>query len=208
MGEMKYSDSRILLFCKAPTPGNVKTRLMPALCATDAANLYRKLAQRMITCSLRSSLAVVEIWCYPDITHDFFRQFGDTELLSQKGSDLGQRMFEAAHHSLARPGVSKVLIIGTDCPTLDKDYLDLALAKLDSHDAVLGPAEDGGYGLIGLKTADERLFSDMTWSTSEVCSETCRRMNELNYNWSLLPMIWDVDRPEDLERLKNAWFDQ
>ena len=202
--EFQYPNARILIFCKAPIPGKVKTRLLPAICAGEAAGIYKKLARRMIDCSLRSSLAPVEIWCYPDAKHEFFHQFSDIELLAQQGEDLGGRMLQAAHHSLGRPGVEKVLIVGTDCPTLDEEYMNLALSILDSHDAVLGPAEDGGYGLIGLKTAATSLFADMTWSTSQVCAETCRRLNDLNYNWSLLPLIWDVDRPEDLERLKHA----
>ena len=204
MGELKCPDAGILIFCKAPAPGKVKTRLIPALSATDAASLYQRLAHRMIDCSLKSYLARVEIWCYPDTTHEFFSQFEGLDLLAQQGNDLGERMYEAARSSLARNEVNKGLIIGADCPTLDKNYLELAFKRLDSHDAVLGPAEDGGYGLIGLKTADPYLFSDIQWSTSEVCAETSRRMNELDYDWSLLPLLWDVDRPEDLERLNHA----
>jgi uncharacterized protein len=204
MGELKYPDARILVFCKAPIPGKVKTRLLPALSAKDAADLYKRLAYRMIDCSLKSNLAPIELYCYPDTCHEFFSQFPGLDLLAQQGDDLGERMCEAARSSLAQNGVSQVLIIGADCPTLDQNYLELALDRLDCHDAVLGPAEDGGYGLIGLKTADPYLFSHVHWSTSEVCAQTSQRMNDLDYNWSLLPLLWDVDRPEDLERLNHA----
>lgn len=204
--KLKFPDSKILVFCKAPIPGKVKTRLLPVLSSCEAAGLYQKLAARMLDCALDSSLADVDLWCYPDVTHAFFQKYKDrgVPLFQQQGVDLGERMYQGALHALAQEGVSKVLIIGADCPTLDEDYLESALSKLDDHDAVLGPAEDGGYGLIGLRKADRTIFNDITWSTSQVCADTCRRMNQLNYNWSLLPLLWDVDRPEDLEKLDHA----
>ncbi len=204
--KIKFPDSKILVFCKAPIPGKVKTRLLPVLSSCEAADLYRALAGRMIDCALGSSLAEIELWCYPDFNHPFFQKYNecDVPLYQQQGADLGERMYQGAVHSLAQEGVNKVLIIGADCPTLDEAYLDTALGKLKDHDAVLGPAEDGGYGLIGLSEANPDVFSGITWSTSQVCADTCSRMNELNYNWSLLPLLWDVDRPEDLERLNHA----
>jgi rSAM/selenodomain-associated transferase 1 len=204
--KLKFPDAKILVFCKAPIPGTVKTRLLSVLNPCEAADLYRKLARRMLDCAIDSSLADVELWCFPDVSHTLFQQYEDrgVPLFQQQGTDLGERMYQAALHSLAQEGVSKVLIIGADCPTLDEHYLETALSKLDDHDAVLGPAEDGGYGLIGLRKADPAVFSDITWSTSEVCADTCKKMNKLNYNWSLLPLIWDVDRPEDLTRLDHT----
>ena len=204
--KLKFPDSKILVFCKAPIPGKVKTRLLSVLSSSEAADLYRKLAGRMLDCAIDSSLADVNLWCYPDVTHTFFQKYKDcgVPLYQQQGADLGERMYQAALHSLAQEGVNRVLIIGADCPTLDEHYLESALNKLDDHDAVLGPAEDGGYGLIGLRKADPAIFSDITWSASEVCADTCKIMNKLNYNWSLLPLLWDVDRPEDLKRLDHA----
>lgn len=202
---MKFPDSRILVFCKAPIPGMVKTRLLPALNSLQAADLHRKLAKRMLDCCLNSNLAEVELWCSPDTTHEFFFEYMEKgiPLFQQQGADLGERMFHGATHSLAREEVEKVLIIGTDCPNLDRHYLERAMQKLTDHDAVLGPAEDGGYGLIGLRRATHELFDNITWGTSEVCAETCRKMNTQGYNWSLLPLLWDVDRPEDLVRVSS-----
>ena len=94
------------------------------------------------------------------------------------------------------------VIIGTDCPTLDRHYLDRAIASLLHHDAVIGPAEDGGYGLIGLHRSSSKYFENLSWGTEKVCSETCRRFNQADLNWSLMPFIWDVDRPEDLRLLR------
>jgi rSAM/selenodomain-associated transferase 1 len=184
----------------------VKTRLLSVLSSFEASDLYGKLARRMLDCAIDSSLADVEIWCYPDVSHAFFQKYEECgiPLFQQQGADLGERMYQGALHTLTEEGVNRVLIIGADCPTLDEHYLESALSKLDDHDAVLGPAEDGGYGLIGLRKADPTIFSDITWSTSQVCAETCDKMNKLNYNWSLLPLIWDVDRPEDLTRLDHA----
>ncbi len=204
--ELKHPDARILVYCKAPIPGKVKTRLLPALSPCGAADIYSRLARRMIDCSLNSHLAEVQLWCYPDIEHEFFCRYARTGvgLQRQRGVDLGDRMYQGAKHALSAPGINKVLIVGSDCPTLDESYLDDALEKLDLHDAVLGPAEDGGYGLIGLTRAEPAIFMNIVWSTDKVCAETCQRMNKLNYNWSLLPLLWDLDRPEDLERLRHA----
>ncbi len=204
--QLKYLDARILIYCKAPVPWKVKTRLIPTLSPCGAADIYRRLAGRMIDCSLQSRLAEVQLWCYPDIRHEFFCRYAraGVGIHPQQGIDLGDRMYQGAKHALSEPGINKVLIVGSDCPTIDEHYLDDALEKLNSHDAVLGPAEDGGYGLIGLTRAEPGLFTNIVWSTNNVCAETCRRMNKFNYSWSLLPLLWDVDRPEDLERLRHA----
>ena len=95
------------------------------------------------------------------------------------------------------------LIIGTDCPALATDHLrEAAQALRDGHDAVVIPAEDGGYVLIGLRRPAPALFSDMIWSTSEVMEETRRRIAALGLAWQELPPLWDVDRPQDLPRLR------
>ncbi len=200
---MKYPDSKILVFCKAPLPGTVNTRLLPVLSASEAAALHEKLARRILDCCLDSKLANIELWCSPDTNHNFFHEYRDRgiPLFQQQGADIGERMCQGALHSLANEGIEKVVIIGTDLPTLDSDYLEDALEKLVDHDAVLGPAEDGGYGLIGFKQVRPEIFKNMAWSTDEVCAETCRRLDSLGDSCSLLPLLWDVDRPGDLKRM-------
>ena len=193
-------EQKIMIFCKAPIPGQVKTRLIRDLGADGAAQVHSELASRMLQDCLKPKVvgsAMLELWCSPDTKDEFYDQF-PIERHLQEGEDLGQRMAFA----FERAGVPAVLI-GTDCPRLDADYLQRALAKLKSHDAVLGPAEDGGYGLIGLQHPNADLFRSIKWGTASVCSETCRVMNQKKLNWSLLPLLWDVDRPEDVKRYKN-----
>ena len=195
---MKYNDSSILVFCKAPIVGEVKTRLIPTLGADEACTIYKMLSEGTITAALEADLASVQLWCAPDTTHEFFTQFNAVDLFVQQGNDLGERMHHALSEALNEN--QRVVLIGTDCPTIDKTYLDLAITALEDHDAVIGPAEDGGYGLIGLRKSSTDYFDNIEWSTDQVCAETCRRFNVAGLNWALLPLIWDVDRPEDVDR--------
>lgn len=192
---------RILIFCKAPLQGEVMTRLIDALGGDSATKLHQALASDMIERCLDASIteiADVELWCTPPTEHEFYKQFNLIRRL-QKGQDLGQRMSDA----FSSTG-SAAILIGTDCPNLDVEYLQAAIAKLADHHAVIGPAEDGGYGLIGLQQANEELFRNIGWGGSRVCAETCRKMNMQGLNFALLPLLWDVDRPEDVKRYRSV----
>lgn len=207
-------DTRIQIFCKAPIPGEVKTRLIPKLGEESAAALHERLARRTVELCQKAGLARVQIWCSPEPSHDFFASVADenTSLHRQQGADLGERMLNSARYALDEEGADAMVIVGTDCPVLDADYLRLALEKLGDHDAVIGPAEDGGYCLIGLRRADksvhESLFKDIAWGSDTVCADTCRAFNRAKLYWALLPLLWDVDRPEDVARLNGPEFDQ
>jgi glycosyltransferase A (GT-A) superfamily protein (DUF2064 family) len=96
--------------------------------------------------------------------------------------------------------------VGTDLPFINKSYIDLAISGLRDHAVVLGPAEDGGYGLVGINKEIPDMFFDIEWGTEKVLSQTCNRLNRGDLDYCLLPLIWDVDRPEDLQRYK-AWLD-
>jgi rSAM/selenodomain-associated transferase 1 len=201
---MEFGDATILVFCRAPIAGKVKTRLIPSLGEEGAAKLHAELATRMIEEAADAELASVELWCDPDDSDVFFDSFKSrgVELRIQQGGDLGERMSNAIAASL-EGGASRTVLVGTDCPPVDAAYLRRALSALTDHDAVIGPAEDGGYGLIGLKEADRRLFEDIAWGSDKVCASTCIRFNERRLRWSLLPLIWDVDRPEDVLRYRR-----
>ena len=204
MAVMRFPDSRILIFCKAPVAGSVKTRLIPHMGANAAAELHRKLALRIVGECQRAGLAPVEVWCAPDINHPFFVDLAPRgSRHRQQAGDLGERMSFAFEHCLTRPGITSAVLIGTDCPTLNAAYIERALLALQRRDAVIGPAEDGGYGLIGLRRADRAIFIGMDWGGNSVCAETCRVLNRCGYRWSLLPLIWDIDRPEDLIRYRG-----
>ncbi len=209
----RYPRAKFLLFCKTPTPGQVKTRLIPALGAEGASALHSRLVRQVAATLLTSRLCPIEFWISPDCNDDFFaayRELEDVSFHNQTGADLGERMFHAVQQSLgsdqgnADSRADSVLLLGSDCPALSIEYLERALSLLaEGHDAVLGPALDGGYVLLGLSRAEPALFQDIQWGTDSVCAKTCQRMNQLGWNWSLLKTLWDIDRPEDLQRLEQ-----
>ena len=198
---MRYPDARVLVFAKAPIPGEVKTRLIPALGAEAAADLQARLTRRAVEMAVSSNVAPVEIWCSPDDQHPSFRALGLPRRI-QRGRDLGERMADGFHASLAHSRFA--ILIGTDCPAMTGDYLRDAAERLaHGEDAVLGPAEDGGYVLIGLRRYDPRLFAGIAWGTAQVLSATRARLAQSGCHWHELPYLWDVDRVEDLERIST-----
>ena len=201
---MKHPETLIQVFCKAPIAGEVKTRLIPHLGEEGALSLYKEMIQKTLIDVLNGQLADVEIWCTPTISDAFFDQFV-LRRCEQAGDDLGIRMSNALTEGLKT--AKKVVLIGADLPPLDADYLDHAINELDEHDIVLGPAEDGGYGLVGVRGSVPGMFTGIDWSTEKVLSQTCRLLNGLKAKYALLPLIWDVDRPEDLSRYE-AWLNQ
>jgi glycosyltransferase A (GT-A) superfamily protein (DUF2064 family) len=126
--------------------------------------------------------------------HSFFDSLG-LSFRVQRGRDLGERM----HHALGRnPGA---ILIGTDCPALTAADLRRAARLLcGGYEAVLAPAEDGGYALIALRRVAPEIFRNIAWGTSSVYAETVKRL--AGYRWRALRTVWDVDRPEDLPRLR------
>lgn len=191
----------LAILAKAPLPGLCKTRLIPRLGAAGAATLQSWLLQLAVATAVTADIGPVSLWCTPDDTHpDFHRcqAFGDVRLLSQPQGDLGARMHAAAAASRTPAGT---LIIGTDCPVLTPAFIQQMADALGHHDAVLVPAEDGGYVLIALRCADPRLFAAIDWSTDRVMAQTRQRLRELGLDWHETAPLWDVDRPADFERL-------
>jgi rSAM/selenodomain-associated transferase 1 len=191
----------ILIFAKAPVAGEVKTRVIPALGAQGAAHLHEQLARRCIAEACSAALCPVQLWCAPDAAHPFFahcqKEFG-VPLRTQQGEDLGARMAHASRTALET--ASYAVIIGTDCPDLTAHDLRAALDALQQgHDAVLGPAEDGGYVLLGLRRTAPLLFENMPWGTGQVLALTRARLKRLQWRWHELPARRDVDRPQDLD---------
>ncbi|MEW5756016.1 MAG: TIGR04282 family arsenosugar biosynthesis glycosyltransferase [Pseudomonadota bacterium] len=199
----QFSDALVLVFAKAPVAGQVKTRLVPQLGADAAAALHARLVERTLQTVCSAKLAETELWCAPDCSHDFFQNAAEkyrASLHAQSGEDLGLRMHHAFVDALQRK--SRAVLIGTDCPVLDYSYLRQALAALDGPcDLVLGPAEDGGYVLIGLRRPVAGLFDSVPWGTHAVLAETLERAHALGLKSHLLPVLWDVDRPADVARM-------
>jgi len=196
---MKYPDSRLLLFTKAPESGSVKTRLAAFLGADAAAGLYEDLLHDCLEMSVSADLCPVEIYCSPSTGHDFFqycRERYRTRLQQQMQGDLGQRMSRAIRSALQR--AEHVVLIGADCPALTADDLDSAFYALQQGtDVVLGPAEDGGYYLIGMSNHHAGLFENIPWSTHKVLAATKTLIREQGLSWHSLPVHRDVDTAED-----------
>jgi rSAM/selenodomain-associated transferase 1 len=196
----------IAVMAKAPQAGQVKTRLVPPLTRELAADLYR--------CLLLDKL--IQIGQLPEV--DRYLAYTPAEarplmrelapltftLVPQAGGDLGDRLHRLSV-ALFEKGHAGVIIVDSDTPTLPTGYLAEALEQISSEaiDLVLGPAEDGGYYLIGLKRPCGALFEDISWSTPSVLSETLRRASMQRLQAALLPSWYDVDTAEDLLRLRH-----
>lgn len=199
-----YPDAVLIIFCKAPVAGQVKTRLTPNLTAGQAAAVHSELSIKTLQRAAASHLCPVQLWCSPTTGHDFFsaaKARYPLTLWQQQGADLGERMHHAFCTALA--DYSHALLMGCDCPSLTGHDLESALSALNqNHDVVLAPAEDGGYVLIGLNQPRPELFDKMPWGTPCVLAQTRKRIEYLNLCYSELTTQWDVDTPEDLERYR------
>lgn len=207
---MQFPHARILVFAKAPLPGACKTRLIPSLGPEGAAKFAEDLLVGTLERIANADLAQVELWCAPDTVHSAFQALAERhklQLQTQRGSELGARMQAAMTAALST--AEPVLLIGTDCPDLDAAYLQQALAALTDSPAVLGPANDGGYVLLGLKRAAvpalPALFAPMPWGTGQVAANTRERMRAAGLDWTELPSLADIDRPEDLAAIDLGW---
>ena len=195
----------VLVFTRTPVPGQVKTRLIPAIGAARAANLHRAMLWRTVATAVQARIGPVALWCTPATEHPYLaeiqREFG-LELHLQKGADLGERMHLALGSRTGQAGGA--LLVGTDCPFLEARDLQLAARALgDGCDAVIGPAEDGGYYLIGVRQSDWQAFSGIPWGSAQVLAATLGKLRDLGWQWRELTTRSDVDRPADLEAVSD-----
>lgn len=190
---MYMSVPRLVLFARYPMAGACKTRLIPALGPQGAAEVHRRLAERAVGV-LRASGALVTVaftgaeagafaaWLGPEVT-----------LIEQADGDLTARL-------LACLDPAPVIFFGADTPDLTEEHVTAAIASLEDHEVVIGPAEDGGYYLIGMRQPMPELLTDMPWSTDQVLPETLARLAARGIAPVLLETLADCDRPEDLTR--------
>ncbi|MDX1609475.1 MAG: TIGR04282 family arsenosugar biosynthesis glycosyltransferase [Halofilum sp. (in: g-proteobacteria)] len=193
----------ILVFARAPVPGRAKTRLIPALGAEGAARLHRALVNHALGEAAAAGAERLELWAAGDDAAGELAALAaahGARLRWQAGADLGARMQAALADAVGRGGPA--LVVGTDCPWLDTAAIDEALARLVTHDAVLGPADDGGYVLLGLHRVEPVLFDGLPWGTERVLDVTRDRLAGLGWCWHELTSRGDIDRPGDLERLR------
>ena len=187
----------VLVFARTPVPGKVKTRLIPAIGPERAVNLHRALLWRTVATAVDAAVGPVILCCTPTTDHphiDALARAFPVALARQDGADLGARM----HRALAATAGGG-LLVGTDCPFLRADDLRTAAQALDGGaDAVIGPALDGGYYLIGVRTSVPELFAGVPWGTDRVLARTREHLRDLGWRWHELAPRRDVDRPEDL----------
>lgn len=195
----------IIVMVKAPRAGEAKTRLSPPLSASDAASLAACFAQDTVINARR-------VW------HDVLIAFApadgratleamlprDVHWLEQQGADLGARLDMVAAQAVAR-GFSPLIILGADSPTLPASFIATALDALTNNEAdiALGPTEDGGYYLVGLRHPVAGLFQDIAWSTPLAYAQTAANAARLHLRLFQLPTWYDVDTPADLMRLRH-----
>jgi hypothetical protein len=196
----------VIVFARAPIPSAVKTRLIPLLGAEGAAALHARLVKRTLQTARAAAFRQVELHGTPGIDDPFFRfcaAYYSAAPVAQAEGDLGTRMLAAFESALAhRP---RALLVGSDCPALTARHLRAADRALrDGADAAFVPCEDGGYALIGLQRVEARLFAGIEWGAETVMAETRKRLRELGWRWRELETLWDVDRPEDYERLTSS----
>lgn len=203
----------LIIFVRLPVPGQVKTRLGKRIGHEAACEFHRCFVEwtlsrtpspvpgvwrRWICFTPRSALNAIRTWL-PDYPVDHH--------LPQAPGDLGVRMMAAtgaAFHARA----SKVVVVGTDCPAINQDLIDQAFAELDDHDVAIGPAQDGGYYLLGLRKLSHQIFQQIPWSTDQVLSATRARIAELGLSYFELPMQHDIDRQEDLIQLSEEFLER
>jgi uncharacterized protein len=204
----------VIVFAKAPVPGQVKTRLAPTLGDAGAAHLATCMLRHAVDQAIRAGIGPVTLCVAPDTSHPLW-----TELAAQHGlhqvaqgdGDLGERMARALGRVLASSETTLdtsrgALLIGTDAPALDSSYLQQAAAALDTHDAVFGPTADGGYVLVGLRHPVPSLFDGMCWSHDRVMHDTRSRLASAGLNHAELPVLHDVDVAADLMHVPAAWL--
>ncbi len=199
------ADAAFVIFAKAPIPGQVKTRLCPPLTPDEAATLHGSFVldqlERTKAAIAKFRLPAVHVLaCAPSSTHVFFKILGERQgvrLLDQEGADLGARM-HASFMKLFADGFRRVILVGTDVPSLPLAHYREACDSLATHELVLGPARDGGYYLIGLTQPVAELFHDIPWSTDHVLATTRERAAGRDLKTALLPTWQDVDTLDDL----------
>ncbi|HIE07062.1 MAG TPA: glycosyltransferase, partial [Desulfarculaceae bacterium] len=200
------SSRAIIIMTRYPDPGRVKTRLIPALDADEAARLHRQMveyAMSTVRGFTSASPAGIFVFFNGGSKELMASWLGDeAEYLPQADGNLGDKM-RAAFHAVFNREFKTVTMIGSDCPTIDRHILRQAFSSLAQADMVVGPALDGGYYLLGLKQVYDQLFEGIDWGGSKVLTQTLSAARNQRITVSCLPELSDIDRPEDLVNLKG-----
>ncbi len=193
----------IVLFSKAPVPGKVKTRLVPPLNHNEAASLQKSFVFDTLTTLLAKENHKVFLACHPSSEHPFFKSLKKRyplTLINQGAGNLGDRM-KRTILLLRSKKYSKIIIVGSDSPTLPCQYIGDGFDKLDKNDLVIGPSIDGGYYLLGVKGDIPDIFDRIPWGSDAVFEETMVRARGSAIKTSVLPFWYDIDTIKELRFL-------
>ncbi|WP_372369024.1 TIGR04283 family arsenosugar biosynthesis glycosyltransferase [Candidatus Uabimicrobium sp. HlEnr_7] len=205
--KQREQKKRVILFSKYPLPGKSKTRMIPALGKEGAANLQREMTEFIVnhlhTFSQKNDSSL-EVRFFGGSKQEMIDWLGDDVLLrEQVGQDLGQKMYQAFSQSFTE-GVKYCVITGADCPEVNEETLRLTFLHLKSYPLVIGPAVDGGYYLIAMTKRFPQIFANISWGSSSVLEATLAAAKQQKMPYKLLPILNDVDLPEDLYVWKNV----
>ncbi|MGC1394887.1 MAG: TIGR04282 family arsenosugar biosynthesis glycosyltransferase [Coleofasciculaceae cyanobacterium] len=195
----------LIIFTRYPEPGKTKTRLIPVLGAEGAAKLQRQMTEQKLAEAKKLQAinsTFLEIHFTGGNQQLMQNWLGNLTYKQQSQGDIGCRM-AAAFQAAFEAGMKRVILIGIDCPDLKAELMADAFQALNKHDLVLGPATDGGYYLIGLNYLVSELFIGITWSTAQVLEQTKNIIQKLELAVAYLPILSDIDRPEDLAVLDS-----
>jgi uncharacterized protein len=194
----------LVVMAKQPQPGCTKTRLCPPFTHPEAARFYEALLKDTLLLAQKIEGVQLAVAITPTESNAYFEEITPlgTLLLPVEGADIGVCL-ERALSSLLERGFERVLALNADGPSLPPFYLCQAVQALDTHDLVLGPGEDGGYYLVGLKSMHREIFQGIEWSTPHVLQQTLTHAARLGLNTALTPLWYDIDLPADVERLRQ-----
>lgn len=196
----------VIVFARAPVAGACKTRLIPVYGRIGATRIYRDLVTRAVCVALAGASGPVQVWTTPSPGHPFFanlrRRFA-VNLMRQCDGDLGRRMGFAIRTAI-RDGAPAAILVGTDAADLEaQDLRDAAACLQGDFDAVLQPAQDGGFVLIGLRVDAQRALRGIAWSSGRELGQTLGRLQGIGLRVALLRTRADIDLPSDLRRARQ-----
>jgi rSAM/selenodomain-associated transferase 1 len=207
----RYGRGVVALYAKAPVLGRVKTRMQAVLGQEGALSLHKALIRYVFRNLQESRLCPIQLWVAqsqesskPNKSHDeyFLSLCNKRDIFNQSGTDLGAKMAFTARQVLQSSDY--VVLVGSDCASVDAAYLEQALRALESGEQIVfGPAEDGGYVLLGLRVVPDCLFAAVPWGEEQVMAITRQNLAAEGLTWLELEPRWDVDRPQDLPRLAS-----
>ncbi len=203
---MQKSKEVLCIFSRYPVAGKTKTRLIPVLGKSKAAELQQKLSAHLFAqCQGLLNLRQIDIQVHAtDGSLEHIREWvpENMECYEQVDGDIGRRMQHALQENFAQNATS-VVIVGSDCPGVTAEIIDTAFASLTENDLVLGPSCDGGFYLIGMKSNNCMLLEEIDWQTDKTLVQVISRAQHGRLTYTALKTLEDIDRPADLKYLKQ-----